>query len=71
MAEVHRNRTDPGALHPNTGFEDQEAHQAPWHFRLKVIVARKRMGFKHDNGQGVYSVQEKAEVRVKIGVIKI
>ena len=32
MAEVHGNRTHPPACDRYTGFEDQEAHQAPWHF---------------------------------------
>jgi len=34
MAEVHGNRTHPPARHRCTGFEDQEAHQAPWHFQI-------------------------------------
>jgi putative transposase len=37
MAEVHGNRTHPRALHPCTGFEDQETHQAPWHFRCHNV----------------------------------
>ncbi len=38
LAEVHGNRTHPRAHHPCTGFEDQETHQAPWHFRLNNVL---------------------------------
>ncbi len=38
MAEVHGNRTHPPARHRCTGFEDQEAHQAPWHFHVNNVL---------------------------------
>ena len=37
LAEVHGNRTHPPACGRCTGFEDQETHQAPWHFRFHNV----------------------------------